>query len=193
MVGKGKKRANKKHLTSFQIFTLLFLYYQESRESEKRSIRRSLTIGRNFYPGSPYPKFHISLRELAILIPTSTILAEIMNINQMYNELKILEVNDLLVPQWDRDFDKDNYVFSLTTSGIIWVKHYLGLLPHLTEMEDYTENVENSESTNEVKQWFKGLKDKIKGKAQDEIAEIIVTGVKTHGLSLITSIINLAN
>jgi hypothetical protein len=53
--------------------------------------------------------------------------------------------------------------------------------------------VENSESTNEVKVWFKGLKDKIKGKAQDEIAEIIVTGVKTHGLSLMTSIINLAN
>ncbi|MDN5868156.1 MAG: hypothetical protein L0H55_12265 [Candidatus Nitrosocosmicus sp.] len=99
MVGKGKKRAYKKQISSFQIFTLLFLYYQESKESEKRNIRRSLTIGRNFYPGSPNPKFHISLRELAILIPSSTVLEDIMNINQMYNELKILEVNDLIVSQ----------------------------------------------------------------------------------------------
>ena len=192
MVRKGKRAEIKNKLRLFR-FLPYYSYIMRKRESEKRNARRKLTFTRNNYPGLPNSKYHISLRELAIKIPHSEILTNILNINQMYKELKLLEINDLVSPMWDREHYKDNYAFSITTTGIISTIQYLGQFPKATEREDYIENVEKSESTNEVKDWFKGLKDKIKGKSQEEVAKLIVTGIKTYGLNIIPLVMNISN
>jgi hypothetical protein len=186
-------RTKKVRITSFQIFTLLFLYNEESKESEKRAVIRNRNLAKRFYPGLPNPSPHISLRELALLIPDDTILSNIMSIDQMYNELKLLEVNELITAEWDREYDKDNYEFSLSTNGIIWTKRYLGQFPVLTQRDEYVENVENTKTPTEIRKWFIELKDKVIGKTQDEVADLIVNGTKKYGLSIITSLINLTN
>lgn len=188
-----KRRSSKVRITPFQIFTLIFLYNEESKESAKRTIIRNQTLARRYYPGLPNPSPHISLRQLAIMIPDSSLLSNIMKTDQVYEELKLLEDNDLIAAEWDREYDKDNYVFSLSTSGIIWVKQYLGQLSPITELNEYEENIEKVKSSNELKIWFRELRNKIKGRTQDEIADIVVEGTKKHGISLIASLIQLAN
>ena len=82
--------------------------------------------------------------------------------------------------------------FSIKSNGIILVKKVFGDLSNkVRDRKVYEQTVDSTEGNSEAKKWLKGLWDSLKDKAQDEIADEVLSGVKTYNPQLIGFLIGL--
>jgi len=82
--------------------------------------------------------------------------------------------------------------FSITTKGIIQIKKVFGKLQNsIKDKKSYEKTIDGLEGNSSIKNWLKGIWGSLKNKAQDEIAELILSQVKVYGTSLIILVIDL--
>lgn len=75
---------------------------------------------------------------------------------------------------------------SITADGILLVKKILGDFQRsVKDKKHYEKKIERVEGNSKTKEWFKGMWDTFKDKAQDEIVDLILSQAKTYGPQLI--------
>jgi hypothetical protein len=188
----GKKIEEEVPITPMQIFILIYLYSEEIKEIQKKDIIRHIRQS-NKYDFSGYThNVSLSLREISLLIPSSILPNMRINEEHIYTQLKILEYNKLLGVSFEKLQEKENTVFFITIDGIILVKQIFSSLSDKiqdkTVFEEYIDKIEGSKN---AKDWLKGLSLELKLMAKDEIADMVINGVKIYGPSLIVLLINL--
>ncbi|MER5175288.1 MAG: hypothetical protein ABJB76_11560 [Candidatus Nitrosocosmicus sp.] len=187
-----KKIEEEEPITPIQIFILTYLYSEEVQETQKKEIINNILRSNRSHYSEFSHHISISLRDLSLLIPSS-ILPE-MRINEefIYTQLKILEYNRLLGISVDEIQDKENTLFFITIDGIILVKQIFSTLSDkIQDKKVYQEDIDKLEGNKEIKDWLKGLWIKLKDKAKDDIADMVIDGVKIYGPSVIVLLINL--
>ena len=188
----GKKIEEEVPITPMQIFILIYLYSEEIKEIQKKDIIRHIRQS-NKYDFSGYThNVSLSLREISLLIPSSILPNMRINEEHIYAQLKILEYNQLLGVSFEKLQEKENTVFFITIDGIILVKQIFSSLSDKIQdkmvFEEYIDKIEGSKN---AKDWLKGLSLELKLMAKDEIADMVINGVKIYGPSLIVLLINL--
>ena len=188
----GKKIEEEVPITPMQIFILIYLYSEEIKEIQKKDIIRHIRQS-NKYDFSGYThNVSLSLREISLLIPSSILPDMRINEEHIYTQLKILEYNQLLGVSFEKLQEKENTVFFITIDGIILVKQIFSSLSDKIQdkmvFEEYIDKIEGSKN---AKDWLKGLSLELKLMAKDEIADMVINGVKIYGPSLIVLLINL--
>jgi hypothetical protein len=117
-----------------------------------------------------------------------------MTINEehIYTQLKILEYNQLLGVLFEKLQEKENSVFFITVDGIILVKQiFSSLSDKIQDEKVFEEDIDKLEGNENAKDWLKGLCSDLKHMAKDEIADMVINGVKLYGPTLIVLLINL--
>ncbi|MBA3750308.1 MAG: hypothetical protein H0X03_05350 [Nitrosopumilus sp.] len=191
-VEEGKKIDEEVSITPIQTFILTYLFYEEILETQQKEINVSIRD----HPENHFPENHnhifISLKDITLLIPSSLLPDMRINEEYIYNQLKILEYNNLLDVSLDNLQERDNTSFFITIDGIILVKQIFStLLDKIEDKKVFEEEIDRIEGNKEVKDWLKDLHSKLKDKSKDEIADMVIEGIKIHGLVGIVLLINL--
>jgi hypothetical protein len=188
----GKKIEEEVPITPMQIFILIYLYSEEIKEIQKKDIIRHIRQSNksNFY--GYIHNVSITLREISLLIPSSILPDMRINEEHIYTQLKILEYNQLLGVFFEKLQEKENAVFFITIDGIILVKQiFSSLSDKIQDKKVFEEDIDKIEGAKNAKDWLKGLSQELKLMAKDEIADMVINGVKIYGTSLIVLLINL--
>jgi hypothetical protein len=175
------------NITVFQFFALSYLYSEELKRTQKEQfIDDNIRMRTHHSQSSVTPSpIAVSVRELAVKSPTSMI-KERLTSDQILEQLQILESNQLLELAGIGGYRGEYTKFSITTDGIMFLKSiYAQLSEAIKDKNVYEKIIDNVEGNSEAKTWLKGAWDKLKDKAQDEIADIILSGVRKYGTELI--------
>ncbi len=187
-----KKIEEEVPITPIQIFILTYLYSEEVQETQKKEIINNILRSNRSHYSEFSHHISISLRDLSLLIPSSILPEMRINEEHIYTQLKILEYNRLLGISVDEIQDKENTLFFITIDGIILVKQIFSTLSDkIQDKKVYQEDIDKLEGNKEIKDWLKGLWIKLKDKAKDDIADMVIDGVKIYGPSVIVLLINL--
>jgi len=177
----------KEGITPFQFFALSFLYSEELKKADKEqfiddNIRK---VTHHSYSSIMQRPISITVRELAIKMPIS-MNNERLSTAQMMEELWDLEGGGYL-EQAGIGGDRGEYTsFSVTTDGVILVKHiYSQMSGAFKDKVVYEKTIDTVEGSSPLKTFLKGLFVKLQDKAQDEIADVILSGVRKYGPELI--------
>jgi hypothetical protein len=134
----------------------------------------------------------MSLREISLLIPSSILPDMRINEEHIYTQLKILEYNQLLGILFEKLQEKESSVFFITIDGIILVKQiFSSLSDKIQDEKVFQEEIDKIEGNKNAKDWLKEISLDLKRMAKDEIADMVINGVKIYGPSLIVLLINL--
>lgn len=187
-----KKIEEEVPITPIQIFILTYLYSEEVQETQKKEIINNILRSNRSHYSEYSHHISISLRDLSLLIPSSILPEMRINEEHIYTQLKILEYNRLLGISVDEIQEKENTLFFITIDGIILVKQIFSTLSDkIQDKKVYQEDIDKLEGNKEIKDWLKGLWIKLKDKAKDDIADMVIDGVKIYGPSVIVLLINL--
>ncbi len=187
-----KKIEEEVPITPIQIFILTYLYSEEVQETQKKEIINNILRSNRSHYSEFSHHISISLRDLSLLIPSSILPEMRINEEHIYTQLKILEYNRLLGISVDEIQDKENTMFFITIDGIILVKQIFSTLSDkIQDKKVYQEDIDKLEGNKEIKDWLKGLWIQLKDKAKDDIADMVIDGVKIYGPSVIVLLINL--
>ena len=186
-----KKIEEEVPITPIQIFILIYLYSEEIKEIQKKDTLRHIQHSDKPHFSEYTYNVSISLREISLLIPSSILPNMGLNEEHIHTQLKILEYNRLLGVFFEKVQEKENSVFFITIDGIILVKQIFSTLwDKMQDKKVFEEDIDKIEGNKNAKDWLKGLSSELKRKAKDEIADIVINGVKIHGPSLIVLLIN---
>ena len=178
--------------TKFQIFVLSYLYSQqlflEEREHELDKKRvRTHHLQSKFLRND----LHINLQQLATISPPSVI-SDDLTVPEMIRQLSLLIDSGLLERSRLGSSSEGFGTVSITTEGILFVKKIFGKLKQsVRDKKNYEKRIESLEGNSETKKWLKDIWKILKDKAQDEIADLILSEVKIYGPQLIAFIIKL--
>jgi hypothetical protein len=187
----GKKIEEEVPITPIQTFILIYLYSEEIKEIQKKDTPRHIQHSDKSHFSEYTHNVSISLREISLLIPSSILPDMRLNEEHIHTQLKILEYNRLLGVFFEKVQEKENSVFFITIDGIILVKQiFTTLSDKIQDKKVFEEDIDKIEGNKNAKDWLKGLSSELKHKAKDEIADIVINGVKIHGPSLIVLLIN---
>lgn len=192
MIKEEKKIEDEVPITPIQIFILTHLYSEEIKETLKKEIINNILRSSKSYHSEYSHHISISLRDISLLIPSSLLPEIRIDEEHIYNQIKILEYNNLLGTSVDNLQEKENTLFFITIDGIILVKQiFSALSDRIKDKNVFEEDINRLEGNKEIKDWLKMLWIDLKDKAKDEIADTVIEGVKTHGPSAIVLLINL--
>jgi hypothetical protein len=171
-------------LTPLQIFALSYLYYEELMQRQKQQDLDNYRLATHHSHSNVIPRpISIRVRELITIIPSSMI-PEMLTIQEVCNQLNILEEYQLLTHEYRREGEHAS--FSITGEGILYVKQlYAHLSRAIKDKRDYEKKIDRIEGNAKIKEYLKGILSKLKEKSQEEIADMILLGVKTYGPLLI--------
>jgi hypothetical protein len=187
-----KKIEDEVPITPIQIFILTYLYSEEVKETLKKEIINNILRSNNSYHSEYSHHISISLRDISLLIPSSLLPEIRIDEEHIYNQIKILEYNHLLGTSVYNLQEKENTLFFITIDGIILVKQIFSTLSdRIKDKNVFEEDIDRLEGNREIKDWLKMLWIDLKDKSKDEIADMVINGVKTHGPSAIVVLINL--
>lgn len=182
-------------ITPFQFFALSYLFSEELKKAEKEQyiddyIRK---VTHHSYSSVMQRSISVTVRELAIKMPIS-MNEKCLTTPQMLNELWDLESKQYL-ERASIGGDRGEFTsFSATTDGIVFVKHIFSQMSGaFKDKVVYEKTIEKVEGSGPVKAFLKGLFGKLQDKAQDEIANMILSGVKKYGPELIGAGFRLLN
>lgn len=181
--------------TEFQFFALSYLYSEELKRTEKEQLIDDHIRMRTHHSQSSVTSTPISVavRELALKIPTS-MAREPLTTHEMLGQLQTLEANQLLELAGIGGYRGEYTKFSITSDGIIFVKSILSTLSEaIKDKAVYEKTIGKVDGGSEAKTWLIGIWVKLKDKAQDEIADTILLGVRKHGIQLIGIVFRLLN
>jgi hypothetical protein len=191
-VKEGKKIEEEVPITPIQIFILTYLFYKEILETQQKENNNNNRdqLENHFQDNSDH--IFISLKDITLLIPSSLLPETRIKEEYIFNQLKILEYNHLLGVSQENIQDKDDSLFFITIDGIILVKQiFYTLLDKIEYKKVFEEEIDKIEGNREAKEWLKDLHSKLKYKSKDEIADMVIDGIKVHGYSVIVLLINL--
>ena len=179
-------------LSPVQIFALATLYYQESKQREKEEMldrHRDTTLP----PQSdvlPNPA-SIMERDLCNKLPYS-INSETLTSEQVCNQMESLLERGLL-EQVFKIKTGEFATFTITADGMLVVNRILGKLSQQIEDKKVTEqDIDRAEGDSGAKEYLKGMWNKFVDKSQNEILEMLFSGIRTQGLPFVLLLINLS-
>ena len=106
--------------------------------------------------------------------------------------MKILEYNHLLIKSIDDFENNDNTSYFITIDGIILVKQiFSSLSDNIQDEKIFPKDIDNLEGNRETKEWLKELWSNVEDTAKDDIADMVIDGVKIYGPPAIVLLINL--
>lgn len=176
--------------TRFQIFVLSYLYSQELF-LEKREEEQDKGRLRTHHLQSRVMKkpIEINIKQLAIILPPS--ISRNLTSAKMIRQLSILVENGYLEENFLGSTSGFGSV-SITIDGILLVKKiFANLKKSVKDKKSYEKKIEDTEGNSSTKKWLKSMWGTLKDKAQDEIADLILSEVKKHGTQLIAFVIKL--
>jgi hypothetical protein len=187
----GEPPDDRSHTTPLQIFALSYLYFEESTQRQKEQFLDSQRLDTHHSHSSVLSRpIYITVRELITILPFS-IVSETPTAQEVYDQLNILAERELLE-------GKDGYIseeyasYYITGTGMLFIKqYYAGLSKTIKDKRVYEENIESIEGNSKIKEFLKGIGSKLKERSQEEIADEVLSGVKTYGPLLITSLIHM--
>lgn len=188
----GKKNEEEVSITPIQIFVLTYLYSEEVKETQKKEIIDNILQSNK----SKFSEFShhvsISLRDISLLVPSSVLPEIRINEEYIYNQMKILEYNHLLIKSIDDFENNDNTSYFITIDGIILVKQiFSSLSDKIQDEKIFPKDIDNLEGNRETKEWLKELWSNVEDTAKDDIADMVIDGVKIYGPPAIVLLINL--
>lgn len=172
--------------TRFQIFVLSYLYSQElfledrEYELDKRRVRTHHLQSR-----VTQNAIEINVKQLATILPPS-IVSKDLTVAEMIRQLSILVDNGYLHLNLLGSSSEGFGSVSITTDGILLVKKIFGSLKKsIRDKKNYQRRLESLEGNSDTKKWMRSMWKTLKDKAQDEIADLILSQVKIQGPQLI--------
>ena len=186
-----KKNEEEVPITPIQIFILTYLYSEEIKETQKKEIIDNiLQSNKSISEYSHHTS--ISLRDISLIIPSSVLPEMRVNEEYIYNQMKILEYNRLLIKAIDDFENNENTLYFITIDGIILVKQiFSSLSDKIQDEKNFPKDIDNLEGNRETKEWLKELWKNVEDKAKDDIADMVIDGVKIYGPPAIVLLINL--
>jgi hypothetical protein len=160
-------------ITRLQFFVLSYLY---SKELEWRNDPVRSRITKN--------KPQLNVEALVTILPVSIFDDNFTDAN-MIEELTVLENTGCLDVGMLGTSAEGFGSFSITTKGIILIKKVFAKLQSSKDKKSYEKAIDSLEGSSGGKNWLKGIWESLKNKAQDEIAELILSQVKVYGPMLI--------
>jgi hypothetical protein len=184
---------DKSDITALQIFALSYLYSEESaqRQRQKEQYLDSQRLVTHYSHSSVLSKpIHITVRELITILPFS-IVSETPTAQEVCDQLNILAERGLL--EGKGSYISEEYAsYYITGTGMLFIKrYYAGLSKAIKDKRVYEECIESIEGNSKIKEFLKGIGSKLKERSQEDIADEVLSGVKTYGPLLITSLINI--
>jgi hypothetical protein len=187
-----KKFEEEVPITPIQIFILTYLYSEEVKETQKKEIINNIIRSSKSAHSEFSHHVSISLRDISLLIPSSILPDMRINEEHIYNQIKILEYNRLIGISIDDLQNKENTLFFITIDGIILVKQiFSALSDKIQDKKLFEEDIDKLEGNKEIKDWLKGLWKNLEDKAEDDIVDMVIYGIKIYGPSVIVVLINL--
>ena len=181
----------KSHITSLQIFALSYLYSEESAQRQKEQFLDSQRLVTHYsHPSVLSRPINMTVRELITILPLS-IVPETPTAQEVYEQLNILADRGLL--EGKVGFLSEEYAsYYITGTGMLFIKRYYAALSKaIKDKRVYEEKIESIEGNGKIKEFLKGIGSKLKERSQEEIADEVLSGVKTYGPLLITSLIHM--
>jgi len=188
----GKKNEEEVSITPIQIFVLTYLYSEEVKETQKKEIIDNILQSNKSKVSEFSHHVSISLRDISLLVPSSVLPEIRINEEYIYNQMKILEYNHLLIKSIDDFENNDNTSYFITIDGIILVKQiFSSLSDNIQDEKIFPKDIDNLEGNRETKEWLKELWSNVEDTAKDDIADMVIDGVKIYGPPAIVLLINL--
>jgi len=188
----GKKNEEEVSITPIQIFVLTYLYSEEVKETQKKEIIDNILQSNKSKVSEFSHHVSISLRDISLLVPSSVLPEIRINEEYIYNQMKILEYNHLLIKSIDDFENNENTSYFITIDGIILVKQiFSSLSDNIQDEKIFPKDIDNLEGNRETKEWLKELWSNVEDTAKDDIADMVIDGVKIYGPPAIVLLINL--
>ena len=188
----GKKNEEEVSITPIQIFVLTYLYSEEVKETQKKEIIDNILQSNKSKVSEFSHHVSISLRDISLLVPSSVLPEIRINEEYIYNQMKILEYNHLLIKSIDDFENNENTSYFITIDGIILVKQiFSSLSDKIQDEKIFPKDIDNLEGNRETKEWLKELWSNVEDTAKDDIADMVIDGVKIYGPPAIVLLINL--
>ena len=186
----GEHPDDKLRTTPLQIFALSYLYSEESTQRQKEQFLDSQRLVTHHWRSSVLPRpIYMTVRELITILPLS-IVPETLTAQEVYEQLNILADRGLLEGKGYLSEEQASYY--ITGTGMLFIKrYYAGLSKAIKDKRVYEENIESIEGNGKIKEFLKGIGGKLKERSQEEIADEVLSGVRTYGPLLITSLIHI--
>jgi len=179
------KKDKQLEYTPFQISVLSYLTIEESKQQRDNTV-----FGNNSPVGFTYNyRFTTSINELSTIVSPNLIPGDKPDPSDIFtrtiNEVIELERKELIKYEHERShpsFKGEQYEgFYVTTQGKLFVrKCFVGLVPKIEDKIQYERVVEQTEANTEVKKYFKELREKLIDKSQDQVVEMIISGMKEY-------------
>ena len=173
-------------ITSFQIFVLSYLYSEELfLENREQELDKTRLATHHLQSRITRNSIEINVKELATIAPPSVITEEL-TVAEIVRQLSLLVSNGYLERSMLGSSAEGFGSVSITADGILIVKKILGDFQRsVKNKKHYDKKIERVEGNSKTKEWFKGMWNTFKDKAQDEIVDLILSQAKTHGPQLI--------
>ncbi len=192
IIKEEKKIEEEVPITPIQIFILTYLYSEEVEETQKKEIINNILRSSKSYYSEFSHHVSISLRDISLLIPPSLLPEMRIDEEHIYNQIKILEYNRLLGTSVDNFEEKENTLFFITIDGIILIKQIFSTVSDRIQDEKvFEDEIDRLEGNREIKDWLKTLWLNLQDKTKDEVADMVIDGIKIYGPSAIVILINL--
>jgi hypothetical protein len=192
IIKEEKKIEEEVPITPIQIFILTYLYSEEVEETQKKEIINNILRSSKSYYSEFSHHVSISLRDISLLIPPSLLPEMRIDEEHIYNQIKILEYNRLLGTSVDNIEDKENTLFFITIDGIILIKQIFSTVSdRIQDKKVFEDEIDKLEGNREIKDWLKTLWLDLQDKTKDEVADMVIDGIKIYGPSAIVILINL--
>ena len=178
-------------ITPLQIFALSYLYSEESTQRQREQFLDSERLVTHHSHSSVLPRpIYITVRELITILPLS-IVPETPTAQEVYDQLNILADRGLLEGKGGY-LSEEHASYYITGTGMLFIKrYYASLSKAIKDKRVYEEDIECIEVNSKIKDFLKGIGSKLKERSQEEIADEVLSGVKTYGPLLITSLIHI--
>jgi hypothetical protein len=178
------------HTTPLQIFALSYLYSEESAQRHKEQFLDSQRLFTHHSHSSVLSRpIYMTVRELITILPIS-IIPETPTAQEVYEQLNILADRGLLEGKGGY-LSEEHASYYITGTGMLFIKrYYAGLSKAIKDKRVYEVNIESIEGNGKIKEFLKGIGSKLKERSQEEIADEVLSGVRTYGPLLITSLIH---
>lgn len=177
--------------TPLQIFALSYLYSEESTQRQREQFLDSQRLVTHHSRSSVLSRpIYMTVRELITILPLS-IVPETLTAQEVYEQLNILADRGLLEGKGGY-LSEEHASYYITGTGMLFIKrYYTGLSKAINDKRLYEENIESIEGNSKIKEFLKGIGGKLKERSQEEIADEVLSGVKSYGPLLITSLIHM--
>jgi hypothetical protein len=174
--------------SQFQLFVLAYLTSEERKKIEQQQLLDDTSFVHHSESTVLPHSVKVTIDELSSIVPHSIIPAGLNAAHSEFQELCVLGL--LEVDNMRARFLPQHAAYSITTDGKFTInKFFIDLVEAARNRTIYDRVVEEQEASQELKNKFNGLWDRLKDKSQDERVKIVFTTIKEVGPPVIAFMI----